>query len=183
MALRTLVKIGGVTNLSDARYCAGMGVDLLGFGAIEGQPGFIAASEFREIRGWISGPKIVAEVYGLNNPGELDTVLADYQPDYLEMSVRELTLLRSVPLPFILSVDSDTVLNEVNSTPAYVQGGQYLRTYQHPFIIKIDSNADLRTVENEPAIVGIAMMGSSEIRPGLKSYDHIADVLEALEVD
>jgi hypothetical protein len=64
-----------------------------------------------------------------------------------------------------------------------VQGSQYLRTYQHPFIIKIDSNADLRTVENEPAIVGIAMMGSSEIRPGLKSYDHIADVLEALEVD
>lgn len=31
MALKTFVKISGVNNLSDARYCAGMGVNQLGF--------------------------------------------------------------------------------------------------------------------------------------------------------
>ncbi len=31
MALKTIVKVGNITNLSDARYCAVMGVDMLGF--------------------------------------------------------------------------------------------------------------------------------------------------------
>ena len=29
MPLKTFVKVGNITNLSDARYCAGMGVDML----------------------------------------------------------------------------------------------------------------------------------------------------------
>ncbi|MFT7424854.1 MAG: phosphoribosylanthranilate isomerase, partial [Algoriphagus sp.] len=36
MALRTFVKINGITNLTDARYCSGMYVDLLGFTFEEG---------------------------------------------------------------------------------------------------------------------------------------------------
>jgi phosphoribosylanthranilate isomerase len=35
MPLKTFVKVGCITNLSDARYCAGMGVDMLGFRAVE----------------------------------------------------------------------------------------------------------------------------------------------------
>ena len=31
MGLRTSVIVNGVNNLSDARYCAGMGVDVIGF--------------------------------------------------------------------------------------------------------------------------------------------------------
>jgi phosphoribosylanthranilate isomerase len=42
MALKCFVKVGNVTNLSDARYCAGMGVDLLGFPVDAAQPGPVA---------------------------------------------------------------------------------------------------------------------------------------------
>ena len=182
MALRTLVKIGGITNLSDARYCAGMGVEMLGIGTIAGQPGFIAPSEFQEIRGWIAGPKIVAEIYGLKSSGDLETVISDYRPDYLELSAHELALLSSVPLPFILTVDAEMPAG-IDAKPVFVQGNHYIKGYPCPFILRITSSDDLQKIENEPGIAGIAMMGSNEIRPGLKDYDHIANVLEALEVE
>ena len=41
MSLQTFVKVGEITNLSDARYCAGMGVDLLGFNVVENTPGYV----------------------------------------------------------------------------------------------------------------------------------------------
>ena len=65
MPLKTFVKVGCITNLSDARYCAGMGVDMLGFRAVESQENYIKPSQFQEIRGWIAGPLVVAEVYGV----------------------------------------------------------------------------------------------------------------------
>ncbi|MFM1835376.1 MAG: hypothetical protein RJA04_63, partial [Bacteroidota bacterium] len=48
--LKTLVKVSAITNLSDARYCAGMGVDLLGFPL-----GKISIDQFTEIRNWLAG--------------------------------------------------------------------------------------------------------------------------------
>ena len=42
--LKTQVKVSSITNLSDARYCAGMGVDLLGFPIQE-----ISLEKFTEI--------------------------------------------------------------------------------------------------------------------------------------
>ena len=91
MALKTLVKIGGITNLSDARYCAGMGVDMLGFHVIQGQPNYISPESFQQIRGWITGPLIVAEIAGLQNPEDLQLILENYKPDMLQMELAELT--------------------------------------------------------------------------------------------
>src|SRR5688572_33445133 len=103
MPLKTFVKVGCITNLSDARYCAGMGVDMLGFRVVEGQEDYIKPSQFQEIRGWISGPSVVAEVYGLKSPDDLAPILESFKPDYLEMSLQELSLFSTLPLPFVLA--------------------------------------------------------------------------------
>ena len=42
---------------------------------------------------------------------------------------------------------------------------------------------DLDNVLGHPCISGITLFGTSEIRPGYKDYDEIADILEALEED
>ena len=55
MALSTFVKIDGVTNLSDARYCAGMYVDVLGFNLEESSQKFLNPTQYEEITGWVSG--------------------------------------------------------------------------------------------------------------------------------
>ena len=90
MALRTFVKVSTISNLSDARYCAGMGVDLLGFCTIEEQDDYMHPARFQEIRGWVTGPKIVAEVYGLKDAGQLQRILDDYKPHYLQMGINEI---------------------------------------------------------------------------------------------
>ncbi len=59
MALITSVIVNGVNNLSDARYCAGMGVDMIGFNLDESQPGFMPAADLQDIAGWVAGVKLV----------------------------------------------------------------------------------------------------------------------------
>src|ERR1044071_5737472 len=89
MPLKTVVKVGNITNLSDARYCSGMGVDMLGFRVLEGQPNYLSPKLFQEIRGWVTGPKIVAEIYGLTSPDQLQSIIENYAPDYFELNASE----------------------------------------------------------------------------------------------
>ena len=91
--LATLVKISNVTNLSDARYCAGMGVDMLGFSMDEFSPDYVDPSRFTAIRNWVVGVQIVGETTetDLARIGEL---IATYQPDLLQ--IEEAALLPSL---------------------------------------------------------------------------------------
>ena len=65
--LRTKVKISAVTNLSDARYCAGMGVEWIGFSMDT-----VPAEKYGEIRGWLAGVQVVGET----DAPDAETVLA-----------------------------------------------------------------------------------------------------------
>ncbi|HEY0656099.1 MAG TPA: hypothetical protein VGD65_23350, partial [Chryseosolibacter sp.] len=104
MPLKTLVKVGNISNLSDARYCSGMGVEMLGFRVIEGQQNFVSPKLFQEIRGWVTGPKIVAEIYGLTSPDQLPSILENYAPDYFEIDAAAFSILSDqLALPCIVS--------------------------------------------------------------------------------
>ena len=48
MALKTSVIINEVINLSDARYCAGMGVDYIGFRIDENHDKYVDLENFNE---------------------------------------------------------------------------------------------------------------------------------------
>lgn len=65
------VKICGITNLADARYCAGAGADYLGFIQSEASPRYVDPDVARQIIEWVAGVKTVgvfvdAEVGTLN---------------------------------------------------------------------------------------------------------------------
>lgn len=183
MPLKTLVKVGGITNLSDARYCAGMGVDFLGFRVIYGEENHLPSKNFQEIRGWVTGPKTVAELYGLKDPGELDTILEEYKPDYLEMGLTELNLFDSCPLPVILSLTGSEVEGFVVE-PAFLLLKEISeKQYSFPLLLEVRSMGDMQSALANPLIKGIALSGSSEIRPGLKNYESLAEILEQLETD
>ncbi|RAV98006.1 beta/alpha barrel domain-containing protein [Pseudochryseolinea flava] len=183
MPLKTIVKVGNITNLSDARYCAGMGVDMLGFNVVENATDYISPKSFQEIRGWITGPKIVAQIVGLPSAAALDAVLEQYRPDLLELSTAEANMLGTIPLPYILVASTDTAL-PTNATPAYVMiAARDTYTGDIPTLLQITTLSQLDSALADSQVHGIALEGSNEIRPGLKSYDDLADILEALEVD
>ena len=58
MALKTFVKVSGINNLSDARYCSGMEVNQLGFSIEPSSPNYTDPEKFKEIKGWLRVKKL-----------------------------------------------------------------------------------------------------------------------------
>ncbi len=180
MALKRIVKVGNITNLSEARYCSGMGVDMLGFRVIEGQENHLPAATYQEIKGWITGPKVVAEIYGLNDEATLDKIIEDYQPDLLELSAAELPYLpKNLALPIILSGTFNESMKGLNIEFVIPSDRQSNTTI--PLLLHCENESELVDILANPAIKGIVLKGSPEEKPGQQDYDHLADILEALE--
>jgi phosphoribosylanthranilate isomerase len=184
MALRTLVKVGNITNLSDARYCAGMNVDLLGFVTVEDRENYLAKRDFQDIRGWFSGPKVVAEVYGLKDKDQFKQILEDYRPDYIELSEAELPIVET-SLPLLLRADVvpkgisnlyAIITRNIADAAASLPPGVFL------FADTNDASHISQLLDDE-LIQGIVLQGTTENSPGLKEYDHLAGILETLEVE
>jgi phosphoribosylanthranilate isomerase len=103
MALRMRVKVGGITNLSEARYCAGMGCDYLGFRV--GGKG-LSPKEFREIAGWVPGPQLVVEVDHLENPEEVARVLSELMPPLVQVEPGQVAIVPATPRLVIRVTDT-----------------------------------------------------------------------------
>ena len=183
MPLKTFVKVGSISNLSDARYCAGMGADMLGFNAIEGKDHYLSPKQFQEIRGWVTGPLVVAEVSGLQSAAQLAIIIESYQPDYLEMGLAELPFLSENPIPFILRIDKELADVKLLNKPAFVLAPTFLSNTIYPLLIEVTSLVEAEHALQHSTIKGIALRGSAEISPGLKTYDELAEVLELLDAD
>ncbi|AKQ45582.1 hypothetical protein TH63_07855 [Rufibacter radiotolerans] len=205
MALNTIVLVNQITNLSDARYCAGMGVEMLGFSLQAGQPQHISPAAFKEISGWVSGVKLVGEVTDLP-VNELEELLLDYKVDLLQLnSLYYIEELDDLPLPIILRVmiDKDSVEENIISTlDLYHQHVEYFLIDSEDFSFIDETNLRfLRDISKQYPILlgfgltkentkealdriqpaGIALKGGEEIRPGYKNFDELEEIFEQLE--
>lgn len=193
MALKTLVKVGNISNLSDARYCAGMGVDMLGYSVTEGSKTYISTRLYEEIKGWIAGPASVAELYGISGPERLEAAIGQYRPDYLELHVDQLPIIDpGISLPLIVSVDGLGDLEEVRSCRArigYVQVNEsqpQIALEASPdfeVLILLQSAIRLQTLLTTLPLRGVSLIGGPEARPGYKDYGDLAEILEKLQVE
>lgn len=190
MSLKTVVKVSHLSNLSDARYCAGMGVDLLGFRAIEGDPNYMPAAVFQDIRGWIAGPGIVAEIYGVQSEEEIMRIKETYAPDYFELTQEEYAKFgHFLPLPCIVTLTSNQPLVQpqgnadvawlIASEEKHVEAG---KTSGVPILFSLKDAAEVDDALNA-GYNGIVIPGPHEGRPGITNTDALADILEALEED
>ncbi len=202
MALKTTVKINHVTNLSDARYCAGMGVEMIGFNLDKHHPNFVEAKKAQEIASWLSGVSIVGEL--AHSP---EIALSDYPLDMLEVNSPHLFnefVGSGAPLLYRFSVDNvETLAFAKEALDSYRLSVSYFLI--ESYFLQIDSQvADLLkklsaeyplligfgiTPSNIHYIldyispVGIALNGSPEISAGLKDFDELAEILEAIEIE
>lgn len=193
MALKTKVKVGRITNLSDARYCAGMGVDMLGF-SISG-PASISFDRFKEINGWITGPQLVLEV---TKPEDVEIALSTYYASSLEVSEDLLqTLKPTEEVSLIVRMDLSqwnksrlSVFQRKDIQYVLIENYQnekeeILKEISRTYSVLIELNDSTFNVDEllELPIAGIALKGSDELRPGLKDYEQLSEILEKLEVD
>lgn len=196
MALKTLVKVGKISNLSDARYCAGMSVDMLGFGVIKGRDSYVSPELFKEMRGWFTGPSIVAEIYGIEKHEDLAAIIETYLPDLIEGSFEDIKKLHAAFTSYLLSTTYEEVKAHESELGIYRTQIAYLivpestpseqleeLSKEYKLLLQIDSTDPEDTKLFNPHIKGIALQGGAEDKPGLKDYDALATVLEKLEAE
>jgi len=205
MALKTFVKISEVNNLSDARYCAGMTVNLMGFDLQKDNPSYVSPENFMELTGWLSGLEFVGE-YGNASEDEIKASIKDYELHYLQTDNPAIIPLfkdykRILRFDMDKVTDAEAVKNTMQEVENEVEfflfesgnGNHYKENVvnqvldlakDHPIVLgfNIDDNNVMDLVENN-SIKGISLKGGEEIRPGYKDIDELADILETLEID
>jgi len=194
MALKTKVKVGNITNLSDARYCAGMGVDLLGF-PVGGANG-ISLEKFKEINGWVTGPELVLEIASAENATEL---IEQFYGNHIEIDASLLPLLKDIKdLSLLVRVELNNWSKIASNLHPYKQYIKFLvaknfqdasmkvikEAAQHYSILAEynEEDGELEELLDLP-VEGIALKGTDELKPGLKDYQQLSGILERLEID
>ena len=202
--LNTIVKVSHITNLSDARYCAGMGVEMVGFMGDETAENYMPLKKFQEIRSWISGVKIVLET----TESDIEKIVERsqlYEPDMIQVSdYKQLAWLKAeLNIPIVLRVEATQDADEIEGVMHQNE------TYVSYFLIESEEDVELDAdwyvlldnlaqkykilvglsmapegvikLLNTTPQIGIALHGSDEIRPGYKDFGKLMDILEVLE--
>lgn len=186
MALKTKVKVGNINSLSSARYCAGMGVDFLGFSI--GDAG-LNPLEYKEIIEWVSGPQFVLEAHR-DRTLSLEDITNNYPGHYVEIGKHQIHWLDNTQYDFILYLERAdwplvAAVMKSKSNLKYIElmaGSldELMIPPDYPVILILQDSAWLEGVLRLP-ITGISLTSGVEDGPGLMNYDSVADVLELLE--
>jgi phosphoribosylanthranilate isomerase len=156
-----------------------MGVDMLGFSVVAGSADYVLPKLFQEIRGWVSGPRFVAQVYGLSAHEQLPEIIQNYAPDYFELDADTFKKYYAhLALPCIVAVTKEEFASLRNSDniayflmdEASLPPGESNGT---PMLLKVDSANALQEKLDRYKLTGVALNGSPEIRPGFKDYNEL----------
>ncbi len=211
MALRIPVLVRGVNNLSDARYCAGMGAAGLIFTLDPELPGAIDPATVKELAGWVAGVALIGE-FGSADFDQLEAVAAACGLDQVLLHEAPLFipgLHAPLPFPVLRETDLITALqalidpelaHDLRSADFAPAGGALLLTLpagadllgwqpqlaalarQFPLWIGgTFAVADLPGLVNGVRPYGLVLQGGDELRPGLRDFTGLEEIFEALE--
>ncbi|GAA4024139.1 hypothetical protein GCM10022409_05100 [Hymenobacter glaciei] len=191
--------IRGINNLSDARYCAGMGADKLTFVLDPALPGHLDAKAMKELAGWVAGVELIGEfdqlsaenINALSAECSLDAVLLrSYRtedelaeiapPVYLELNADGLAvgsvLLPSAPVGFVVELSDNSSSEAPSALVALAaQGRLWLGPGLHP--------ERARALATQLPLAGLSFPSGNEVKPGLRDFDQLEAVFEALEME
>ena len=195
--LSTKVKVSSIENLSDARYCAGMGVEWLGFSMTD-----IPVDKFNEIRNWLSGIQIVGEAFNCSED-QIFVLFEAYKPDVLEIdssiNLEKIKLLNcskilrvnldSDNLPALFAaarpyVDYFLLVGDAESSLLGFENQVEIWSAQYPIILGLSiPEADLEEWVEQSSIQGIGLIAGKEERLGYRDFTDLMTILEKLETE
>ncbi len=202
MSLKTIVKINEVNNLTDARYVAGMGVDMIGFNIDKDDPQFVGKEKYFEIRSWISGVQIVGEINAFDKR-QLEQVLEEFKPDVVQTtSIDTLKLLKDMKFPcifkaFVFEYEKLEFLKLARNHPDFLllekpgeeiteMEDNQIRTLCREFNVLLSYGVTPENVNDlmkKYDLSGFGLFGGDEVRPGYRDFEDLADILENLEFE
>ena len=190
--------IRGINNLSDARYCAGMGADKLTFLLDPSLPGYLNTKTVKELSGWIAGVELIGE-FDMLSSSEINAIASECTLDaVLLRSPRSAAELAEIAPPVYLEMAADSAAL-VQPLPASLQGV----IVELPAQVSVETLAYLqematrqslwlgpgllperaRELVNQFRLAGLSFPSGDEVKPGLRDFDQLEAVFEALEVE
>ncbi|MEZ4701752.1 MAG: phosphoribosylanthranilate isomerase [Rhodothermales bacterium] len=207
--LRTRVKICGITTLADARFCAGAGVDYLGFIQYPPSPRFIPADEAAEIIAWLYGAEPVG-VFVNATADEVNAACARAGFAIAQLSGQEnLATCRAIDKPVIKTLHvqpdatPDALRREMDHYAPHVTAflldtakaglwGGTGQTFNWDVAAALSAEYDLfvagglhagnvADVIERVRPYGIDLSSGVEYAPGKKDFDKLSELFETLE--
>ncbi|WP_197031866.1 phosphoribosylanthranilate isomerase [Hymenobacter swuensis] len=205
MSLLVPVMVRGINNLSDARYCAGMGADSLTFRLDPAFADYLTPEAVQELSGWVAGVQLIGEfdtlpmeeINTLVQKCGLHAVLLHRRRPADELAQLTVPALKLTPwVQDMMPEDVDLRFRE--QAPHYL--GFVLATPPSPLpnaaeLLRLTEQArtypvwlgagfspdNLRGFVEKVRPAGIVLQGGDEIKPGLRDFDEMEAVFEQLE--
>lgn len=188
--LKTKIIAADITNLTDARYFAAWGVDYITFVGDPNSNRFIAPNQVKEIKDWLEGP-----TYAISYPGvDIDETVFE-QLSVLEMdtyvlsrfinpseSINDALIIREIIEEDIKEQDEEILILkcEENTITTLKEHENFLSKNE----VYLDGNFskdEIVDLLEKYRIAGFVLRGGEEEKVGLKSFDELDEIMEALE--
>jgi phosphoribosylanthranilate isomerase len=207
VSLLTSVIVRGINNLSDARYCAGMGADYLTFRLDPALPGAVTPELVQELSSWVAGVQLVGEfgtmpteqinalarqcglhavlMHGLRSTADMDNlavpalVLVNWIPDMLPEDVdNRFRTMAPYTTGFVLAELPPQPLSNLQLAHLTEQARTYNIWLAPGFAI-----GSVKELVATVAPKGLVLEGGDEIRTGVRDFSEMEAVFEALEIE
>ena len=190
--------IRGINNLSDARYCAGMGADKLTFILDPALPGYLDTKTVKELAGWIAGVELIGEFDKLSTQ-DINAIAAECALDaVLLCSPRTADELAEIAPPVYMELAADnaalaqplsnSLLGVLVELPEILETGIMAALHatasrQHLWLGPGLQPERARELVSQLPLAGLSFPSGNEVKPGLRDFDQLEAVFEALEID
>jgi len=194
---KTLVKLGSITSLSDARWAAAADVALIGFNFNLQSENFIPPIKAKEIAAWTTGPAVVAE-FENNTVDEIENIAALLEADYIETNncISNLAL-KKLAIPFIIKLNSNSlnnhqileIINTYNDALAFnieIIAKNFNEDFlkqlcaKYKLILTIAETEDLLPVIKNLKPLAINIISKKEEKTGIKDYDKLNNIIKRI---
>lgn len=198
MSLKYFVHVSSISNLSDARYCSGMMVDSLGYNFDENSNFKISTDTSNEISKWVNGVKFIAEfnnsstkyINSILDSGFFDAIELNIENTIKGLNFNPKSIIVKISDPNKINYDINDFLssNFPNVETLIIDNLNFkniekLEYIDKKYMLIINPYNDFETILKflDKYNYGLLLKGSSEIRPGLKDYDSISNILEKIQ--
>jgi phosphoribosylanthranilate isomerase len=202
-----ILKASSITNLSDARYFASYGINMIGFCFDPQSANFMNPFRVKEITGWIEGPKIVGEFKNLSVEAINETIISQ-NLHYAQINLADISpehaTINSVPLIVEIAVVVETNFNKVaiqlekifrngdlvllNLTALSPLNENTLNDFvknicrRYPTLLDYNfSSENISSMVQQFNPAGICLHGSHEEKIGTKSFEALDALMSAIQ--
>jgi len=151
--LKTQVKAGQITNLTDARYFAARGASWLGFQLDAGGAGQVSPQMFSAIKEWVEGPLFVG-TFGASTAAEINETVNLLNLDMIQVGLfsglDDLKQIKTIP------VIKEIVVQEPSDLTHLEQELEAYNTFVDSFLLDFGKNGiNWEMLEAQPEILAL----------------------------